>query len=130
MRVRDERGEAMAQTVIVAPALFMMIMAIVQFALVAHAQNVAEAAAQEGVAAARLFQATEADGIAHASAALSHLGPRMLTSRNVSVDLTPTTATVTVSGTALSLVPFLHPTVSQTASAAVERYVEPEVAGQ
>lgn len=115
----------MTQTVIVAPVLFTMIMAIIQFALVAHAQNVAEAAAQEGAAAARAFNATDADGVEEATSALSALGPRMLTSRSVTVTRTGTTVTVAVTGQAISLVPFLHPTISETSTSPIERYVDP-----
>ena len=45
-RVRDERGAvSIVQVVLIAPALLLVLMFIVQFALVAHAQSVAEAAA-------------------------------------------------------------------------------------
>jgi Flp pilus assembly protein TadG len=125
----NEKGEAIAQTVIVAPVLFALIMGVIQFALVAHAQNVAEAAAQEGTSAARRFNATEADGKVEAISALRSLGPKMLSARDVKVDRTASTVTVTVTGQALSLVPFLHPNVSETASGPVERYVPPVEAG-
>lgn len=126
---RCERGEAMTQTVIVAPVLFLLIMTIIEFALVAHAQNVAEAAAQEGVAAARQFDADQSAGVTNATDALSSLGPDMLTERNVRVTRSPTTVTVTVSGEALSLVPGLHPHISETSSGPIERYVAPQKAG-
>lgn len=125
-RQRNERGETMVQTVIVAPALFLLIMGVIQVALIAHAQNVAEAAAQEGVAAARKFNASAADGEATASAALADLGPRMLTGREVVVARTATTATVTVTGRALSIVPGFGRTIVETSSGPVERYVAPE----
>lgn len=122
---RDERGE-ITQTVIVAPALFLLIMAVVQYGLVAHARNVAEAAAQEAVASAGSFDAKADDGHASATAALDTLGPKMLTSRAVNVERTPTTVTVTVTGTALSFIPGLSPQINETASGPVERYVAPE----
>lgn len=125
-RERNERGEAMTQTVIVAPVLFTLIMVVIQFALVAHAQNVAEAAAQEGVAAARRFDANEVDGSAKATAALASLGPRMLTGQSVSIRRTSTTTTVTVRGQVLSLIPGYSHTINETASGPVERYVAPE----
>jgi Flp pilus assembly protein TadG len=115
----------MTQTVIVAPVLFMLIMFILQFALIAHAQNVAEAAAQEGATAARRFDASGADGHAKASAALAQLGPRMLADRRVRVSRTSTTATVTVTGQVISLVPGFSPTITVTSSGPVERYVAP-----
>lgn len=125
-RQRDERGETMVQTVIVAPALFLLIMGVIQVALIAHAQNVAEAAAQEGATAARQFNATSTDGHVKASSALAVLGPRMLTDRKVIVDRTTTTATVTVTGRALTIVPGFSPRIVETSSGPVERYVAPE----
>lgn len=123
---RGEHGETMTQTVIIAPVLFTLIMTIIQFALFAHAQNVAEAAAQEGVAAARQFGSTESAGTAKASDALASLGPKMLTEHAVNVNRSATTVTVTVTGQVLSLVPGYHPHISQTASGPVERYVAPK----
>jgi Flp pilus assembly protein TadG len=124
-KTRDERGDAIVQTVIVAPALLLLIMVIIQFALVAHARNVAEAAAQDGVTAARRSDATEADGQARASAALASLGPRMLSERGVSVVKTQTDVTVTVTGTPLTLVPGFGRKIVETSSGPVERYVAP-----
>lgn len=125
-RDHDERGEAVTQTVIIAPALFLLIMFILQLALVAHAQNVAEAAAQEGSAASRQFGASESDGVAKTDTALGSLGPKMLTDRHVTVNRTATTVTVTVTGHAISLIPGFNPKVKETASGPVERYVAPE----
>lgn len=125
----NERGDTMVQTVIVAPVLFLLIMGVLQFALVAHAQNVAEAAAQEGVAAARRFDAKASDGVVEANSALDTLGARMLSERQVSVDRSQTRATVTVTGRVLSLIPGVKPSINETASGPVERYVAPEVDG-
>jgi Flp pilus assembly protein TadG len=124
-RARDERGSTIAETVIVAPAVFLLIMTVVQVALVAHARNVAEAAAQDGVATARRFDGSASDGSATATAALGALGPRMLTDRRVSVDRSPTTAAVTITGRVISLTPGLDLTITATASGPVERYVPP-----
>ena len=68
-----------AQMVLVAPALLFALMLIVQFGLLFHARNVAEQAAQEGAAAARRFDGTEA-GAAEAGPASSWptLGPETL----------------------------------------------------
>lgn len=128
-RRHDERGDTMVQTVIVAPALFLLIMGVIQFALIAHAQNVAEAAAQEGVTAARQFHASAADGQEQATAALDSLGPRMLTQREIVVDRTTTTVLVTVRGQALTFIPGFSRTIIETSAGSVERYVPPEQDG-
>ena len=128
-RMRDERGTAsLAQTVLVAPALLFALMLIVQFGLLFHAQNVAENAAQEGAAAGRRFDGSQAGAAERARMFLAELGPRMLTHRTVTAQRTPETASVTVTGTVISLMPGLDLRVEETASGPVERYVPPSVA--
>lgn len=125
-RVRDERGTAsLAQTVLVAPVLLLALMLIVQFGLYFHARNVAENAAQEGAAAGRRFDGSQADAAQRARLFLDELGPRMLTDSNVSAQRTPETATVTITGTVIALVPGLTLKVKESASGPVERYVPP-----
>lgn len=125
-RVRNEQGTAsLAQTVLVAPALLLALMLIVQFGLFFHAKNVAESAAQEGAAAGRRFDGSEAGAAERARMFLAELGPRMLSNEAVSAQRTPETATVTITGTVISLVPGLDLKVEESASGPVERYVPP-----
>ena len=70
---------------LVAPALLFALMLIVQFGLMFHARNVAEQAAQEGAAAARQFDGTEAGPRPGRSQYLSALGPETLQDRGVTV---------------------------------------------
>ena len=122
---KNERGE-ITQTVIVAPVLFLLIMAVIQYALVAHARNVAEAAAQEGVTSAAAFDGTETAGRTSATNALDTLGPAMLTDRTIAVERTLTIVTVEVTGTALSFIPGFSPKIVEVSTGPVERYVPPE----
>jgi Flp pilus assembly protein TadG len=125
-RERDERGAAsLAQVVLTAPALLFTLMLIVQFGLMFHARNIAEQAAQEGAATARRFDGTEANAKDKTNQFLASLGTSTLEDRNVTVNRTGQTATVTVTGTVISLVPGLHLSVSESASGPVERYVPP-----
>ena len=125
-RVRDERGTAsLAQTVLVAPALLFALMLIVQFGLFFHAKNVAENAAQEGAAAGRRFDGSQAGAEERARLFLAELGPQMLSNESVSAQRTAETATVTITGTVVSLVPGLNLKVEESASGPVERYVPP-----
>ena len=120
----NERGAtSVVETVLVAPALLFALMLIVQFGLVFHAQNVAENAAQEGAAAARRFDGSQATAVSTTRTFLAELGPRMITDRTVTVDRGSETASVTVTGTVISLVPGFHLTVRETAAGPVERYV-------
>ena len=128
VRDRSERGAAsIAEVVLVAPALLFALMLIVQFGLLLHARNVAEQAAQEGAAVARSFDGTEAAAKAETTNFLQALGPETLHGRGVAVNRTAATATVTVTGTVISVVPFLHLDVEESASGPVERYVPPVV---
>ena len=120
----NERGAtSVVETVLVAPALLLALMLIVQFGLVFHAQNVAENAAQEGAAAARRFDGSRAAAVSTTHTFLAELGPRMLTDRTVTVERGSETASVRVTGTVISLVPGFHLTVRETAAGPVERYV-------
>ena len=124
MRIRDEGGAtSLVQTVLVAPAILFTLMLIVQFGLLFHAKNIAEQAAQEGAAEARAFNGSKAAARESTLEFLDSLGPRMLTNRSVVVDRTAQTATVTVQGTVLALVPGVNLGVRETASAPRERYV-------
>lgn len=125
---RDERGAtSVIQLVLIAPALLMMMMAIVQFGLLAHARNVAEQAAQEGAASARRFDGTEASAKADALKYLTLLGPQTLTDRDVVVNRGAQNATVTITGKVLTLVPGLDLHVKESSTGPVERYVPPVV---
>ena len=124
---RDERGSmSLAQVVITAPALLFLLMLIVQFGLMFHARNVAEQAAQEGAAAARSFDGTAEQGRVDALQLLAAVGDGTLMRREVQVRRTSTTATVTVTGTVVAVVPGLALTVTESAAGPVETYVPPE----
>ncbi|GAW48032.1 MULTISPECIES: TadE/TadG family type IV pilus assembly protein [unclassified Nocardioides] len=123
---RDERGAAsLVQLVIVMPTLMLMSLLVVQFGLAFHARQVAEQAAQEGVASARRFDGTAEEGRAQALDLLSAIGPSTLKDRNVTVQRGATSASATVTGTVISVVPWVHLSVSETAEGPVERYVPP-----
>lgn len=125
-RSRDERGAvSLGQMVVIAPALLFGLMLIVQAGLYFHARNVVEQAAQEGAAEARVFDGDEASARQRALDYLGILGDRALTNRDVTVNRGPETATVTITGEVISLVPFVSWSVSESASGPVERYVPP-----
>jgi Flp pilus assembly protein TadG len=125
-RIRDERGAvSLGQAVVIAPVLLFGLMLIVQAGLYFHARNVVEQAAQEGAAEARAFDGNEASAKQRALEYLGILGDRALTNRHVSVNRNPETASVTVSGDVISLVPFVSWSVEESASGPVERYVPP-----
>lgn len=105
------------------PALLLVLMLIVQFALYSHANSVAEAAAQDASAAARQADGSQVVAEAAARRTLDTLGPRMLTGRSVTVTRSTVGVSVSVSGTVVALVPGLKWRVRQTAAGPVERFV-------
>jgi Flp pilus assembly protein TadG len=69
--VRHERGQSLVELVLVLPALLFVLLAVVQFALVVHAQNVVTAAAQEGARFGAAEGRTATDGAGRAQDVLA-----------------------------------------------------------
>lgn len=120
--VRRERGSSSIQMVMLMPALFSIMFLGMQGALYYHARTVAIAAAQEGARAAGSQNGTAAEGVSAASSFVSDAGGKdVLPGAHMTGGRSATTATVTVTGTSLSVIPGWSPAVSQSASVPVER---------
>ena len=92
-----------------------------QAALFYHAKTVAIAAAQQGARAAGAEQGRESDGVGAANDFLDEAGgDDVLTGTSTSANRTATTATVTVSGFSLSVIPGWKVRITQSASVPVE----------
>ncbi|WP_457255908.1 TadE family protein [Pedococcus sp. P5_B7] len=122
---QHDRGSTSIQMVLLMPALFAVMFLGMQGALIYHARNVALAAAQEGVRTAAAVGGSGAVGAHDAYAFVTAAGgddvlkaPRVASSRGT------TNATVTVTGRSLSVIPGWTPTVTQSASAPVERITQ------
>ncbi|WP_148575323.1 TadE family protein [Nocardioides caldifontis] len=125
-RSSSERGSASVQLVILLPALFAVMFLGMQAALYYHARTVAIAAAQEGARAAGNEQGQASDGHRAARKFVATAGGDSVLQRSrTSVDLTTTTATVTVQGVSLSVIPGWEPAIRQSASVPVERLTAP-----
>ena len=119
---RGERGSVAVQMAVLMPALFAVMFLGLQATLYYHARAVALAAAQEGAREAGSETGTGESGAATATTFLADAGGSdVITSTRVSGSRTPTTATVTVTGTSLSVIPGWHITLTQSASRPVER---------
>ena len=118
----SERGSASIQMVLLLPVLFTVMFLGMQAALFYHARSVAIAAAQEG---ARASSVEDGSGGAGAAAAASFVaaagGDDVLKGARVSSSRTAEVATVTVTGTSLSVIPGWSPFVRQSATVPVER---------
>lgn len=119
-----EQGASTLEFVLTMPLLLLFLMLTVQFALVAHAQSGAQAAADEGAAAARAFDGSSRQGRARAERYVSELAGDMFTNHTITSSRSSTEASVTVTGVVISLVPGFHPTVTRSSTGPVERFVE------
>ncbi len=106
------------------PAVLLLVFAVIQGALYYHARNVALAAASDGLTAARARTGSSEEGLRAAASFLERAGGRdVLLDARVAAVRGGGTATVTVSGHVISLLPVLPGwSVSQTASGPVERF--------
>lgn len=117
---RDERGSVSVELVLATPLLGLLLMLVVQFALWAHAVHLAQAAANSGLQAARAYQSTAEKGRRETTTVLGHLAGTVLVDTAVSCERGATSATVTVSGTAIAVLPGLHLPVEATVTAPLE----------
>jgi hypothetical protein len=126
--LRGDRGSVSVELVIATPLLLLMLLAIVQFALWSHATHIAQAAASQGLAAARVQTGTAADGSAEAQQVLDQLGRGPLTNTHIAATRGADAASIRVTGEASALIPLLALPVHAEAAGPVERFV-PNVDG-
>lgn len=123
IRLSDDRGSATAQVVIMLPVAFLSFFLIVQFAMWSHATHIAQAAASQGLASARVHDGSAASGAAIARDVLAELSSGPLQGVDVRCERSSETALVRISGTAKQVVPFLSLPVHAEAAGPVERFV-------
>lgn len=117
-----ERGSSSIQMVILMPALFAVMFLGLQGALWFHARSVAIAAAQEGARQAGAQNSTTDAGINQATSFVADAGGNdVLSGATATAVRSATQATVTVSGSAMSVIPGWTITVRQSATVPVER---------
>src|SRR5919199_1181538 len=104
----DERGSATLEIAVLFPAVLLATLGLIQGALYYHARDVALAAATDGLTAARTRTGSGEEGRQVAAAFIERAGGEgVLLGMSVSSVRTSTTATVTVTGRTLSLLPGL-----------------------
>ena len=123
---KDERGSASAELVIATPLLLLLILAAIQFALWQHATHVAQAVAQQGLAAGRVQDGTDQAATGQASALLDQLGSGVLVQPHVTATRQVDTTTVVVTGRAEGILPFLSLPVRSVAVGPTERFTTPQ----
>lgn len=105
---------------IAAALMVMILLTIVQVGVYFHARAVAQTAARHGLDEVRVVYGSSAAGEAAANAFLDQSGGG-IENRVVSADRTATTASVTVTGTVVTILPGLSLTVEVEVDAPVER---------
>lgn len=118
-RQRGERGSASIEMVVWLPLLFGLMFLAMQGALYFYGRSAALSAATAGARAGAVEHGTSSDCQSAAREVLATTDDA-LTNPQVACSRTATTMTVTVTGTTLSVVPFVLPTTSQSASLPVE----------
>jgi hypothetical protein len=110
------------EAVLVIPAIMLVLLAVVQFALWAHAAQVVQLAASEGDRSARAFGGGTAAGYTAANAIVHGAGSGLSTAV-VTVDVMPgDVARVRVQGTATAVLPGLSFPVSATQVGPIQEF--------
>lgn len=120
-----QRGAAAAELAAATPLLMLLILLVVQFAVWLHAVHVADATADQALAAARVRGGTLDAGRTQARAVLTEVGGGVLNGPAVSVTRAAGAVRVVVSGTAETVVPGLDLPVRASAQGPVERFRAP-----
>lgn len=120
LTTRDDRGASPVELAIVASGMIVLTFAVVQVGLVFYARSVAHAAATQGVNAARGYGATDEAGRVRARAFLDQAGSA-LQDQVITVTRVGSDITVTVSGTAVTVLPGVRFRVEQSAHGSTER---------
>jgi Flp pilus assembly protein TadG len=124
-RPDGDRGAGSTEIVIAVPLLMLLILLVIQFAVWEHAESIAQATAEEALAAARVQGGTAAAGQQQAAQVISQIGSSVLTGPHAAVTMTATDVTVRVTGTAEQVLPLPGLTfpVTATVTGPVERFV-------
>ena len=120
--VRDERGSVTAEQVLVMPVLLSVVLLLAQAAVWAHAIQVAQATASDALAVTRVQNGTVAAGQTEANHMLDQLGRGPLNGVHVTVTREADHATVSITGTASSVVPFLKLPIHVNAAGPTEEF--------
>ncbi len=121
-RIRDERGALSIEFLLVMSALTLVFLLMLQYAMQAHAHRVAQAAAEEALAAASAYDGSAASGEDAGNHYLGDLGS--LSGTHVTVTRTGDTAAVTVTGDGQQVLPFVPVHVSVHLEGPIEHFVE------
>jgi TadE-like protein len=123
----DERGVATIELAVIFPVTLLIVFAIIQFGVWYHASDVAKAAAQEGVRAARVEGGSAQAGVDRANQILDQDARSMIGHRRVVPFRNQDVARIEVTGTCVRIMPIpgLSLPVHAVAESPVERFRAP-----
>ena len=124
-RARDDRGFSALEMVVIFPVTIMMVFGIIQFGIWYHANDIAQAAAQQAVQNESAYNGTPAGGSRVAGQVLDQNADGLILHTHVASARDEQIATVTVTGDALQVIPFIPLPVKATATAPVEAFRPP-----
>ena len=119
---RDERGAMAIEFMLVMSMLIVVFLLMLQYALKVHAERVAQAAADQALAAATAYDGSPTAGQAAGRAYLDSSGHTLLHPK-ISVTRTTTVASATVTGDVTAFIPFLPVSLSVHVQGPVEKFV-------
>jgi Flp pilus assembly protein TadG len=121
--VSPESGSATLETVVLWPAVFLLIFGVIHGGLWFHARNVALTAAQEGARAASVHDGL--GGAARAADFISTAGNQVIELHDITEHVATDSVTVTVSGSSPTLIPGWRVDVQQSSTAPIKRWINP-----
>lgn len=123
---RAERGSVTVETALLLPAVVLFMVAVLQFALYYHGANVATAAAQDAMRAARVETGSTSAGEARGQEVLARAAGSVFDDVDVNVSRSDRSVRVVVEGSVASLLPGVHLHVTRTSEGPVEQFLPPE----
>jgi Flp pilus assembly protein TadG len=120
----SDRGYSVLEAAITLPIIILLLMMIVQWAIVWHTRNIANAAAQEALRTAVQYNSTAPAGQQDGETYIAQVAPHVLPSGCVTVRRSATTVIVRVRcEITMSVVPFGTYWVDDSVSGPIERFV-------
>jgi hypothetical protein len=119
-RLRPDRGSTTVEMVGYFAVMLASLLVGVQAAAWGLAELSCRYAANHAVQTTRVLGGSAADGQTDANTVLTAIDGQLVTDAHIQTSRGPATATVTVSGTAVQVIPFLHLPVRATITAPVE----------
>jgi Flp pilus assembly protein TadG len=119
-----EGGSATVETVLLVPAMMLIVLVIIQFVLWAHAAQVTQLAASDGDRVARSQGGSTAEGLAQAEGLVRTSDSGLATARVSAVVMPGDVVRISVSGSAVSIIPGLSLPVSAAQAGPIQEFRE------